>query len=166
VRLSAEIRYDADPEQVFAMLIDPEFQEAKCVATGSLEHEVDVSPDDDGSFVVISRRSMRTDLLPEFARAFVGSTVRLRETQRWQPAGVDGTRAGSVLVEIEGLPVRFTGSMALTPENGGCHQPIEGDIKASIPLLGGRIEKAAEPAVLAAIRVEQRTGTEWLAART
>jgi hypothetical protein len=163
VRLSAEIRYDVDPEQVFSMISDPDFQEAKCVATGSLEHEVDVSEDDDGVVAVYSRRTMPTDQLPDFARSFVGRTVMLRETQRWQPSATDGTRTGSVLVEIEGVPVRFTGSMVLTPDGEGCHQPIEGDLKASVPLVGGRIEKAAAPAVLAAIRVEQRTGTAWLA---
>jgi uncharacterized protein YndB with AHSA1/START domain len=164
VRLSAEIRYDAGPQQVFRMIVDPAFQEAKCAATGSVEHEVDVSPHDDGGATVFSRRTMPTDHIPEVVRAFLGATVKLHETQRWDAETADGARTGSIVVEIEGVPVRFTGSMALTPDGGGTHQPIEGEIKASLPLFGSRIESAAEPAVLAAIRVEQRTGTAWLAA--
>ena len=42
---------------------------------------------------------------------------------------------------------------------------IAGDLKASIPLLGGRVEKAAAPAVVEAIRAEERTGQRWLADR-
>jgi hypothetical protein len=33
-----------------------------------------------------------------------------------------------------------------------------------VPIVGGRIEKAVEPALQAAIRVEQREGRAWLAA--
>jgi hypothetical protein len=163
VRLSAEIRYQADPKAVFRMLVDPAFQEAKCVATGSLEHEVDVSEHDDGGATVYSRRTMPTDRVPDFVRSFVGSTVHLAETQHWQAADADGARAGSITVEIEGIPVRFTAATALAADRDGTQQPIEGEIKASVPLFGGRIERAVEPAVRAAIRVEQRTGTEWLA---
>ena len=166
MRLSAEIRYGADPGTVFGMIADPAFQEAKCVATGSLEHEVDVRDDADGGTTIFSRRTMPTDQMPDFVRSFVGATVHLAETQRWAAAAPDGTRAGSITVEIEGVPVRFSASTALTADGGGTHQPIEGELKASVPLFGGRIEKAAEPAVRAAIRVEQRTGDEWLATRT
>ena len=37
------------------------------------------------------------------------------------------------------------------------------NLKASVPLIGGKIEKAVEPALLAAIKVEQREGRAWLA---
>ncbi|MDQ1289044.1 MAG: hypothetical protein QG622_2610 [Actinomycetota bacterium] len=163
MRFSAEIRYDADPRQVFRMIVDHEFQEAKCLASGSLEHDVEVAEHSDGGAVVISNRTMPTDHLPDFARSLVGATVHLRETQRWRPASPDGTRTGSIEVEIHGVPVRFVGSLALAPDGSGTRWPIEGELTASVPLLGGRIERAAEPAVLAGIRVEQRTGTSWLA---
>jgi hypothetical protein len=39
---------------------------------------------------------------------------------------------------------------------------LQADLKASIPLIGGRIEKACAQAVLAAIKVEERTAGEWL----
>jgi hypothetical protein len=163
--VSSEIRYEADPGRVFSMIIDPGYQEAKCAASGSLEHEVDVSTQDDGSAVVISHRTLPTDDFPDFVRSFVGSSIRLHETQRWQAPAADGSRSGSIEVELHGAPVRFTGSVALTTDGSGTYWPVEGELKASLPFLGGKIEKAAEPAVLAAIRIEQTTGTTWLAGR-
>jgi hypothetical protein len=163
VRLSAEIWFEADPHRVFLMIVDPAFQEAKCVASGSVEHVVDISKHVDGSVTVVSRRTMPTDHLPDFARSLVGSTVQVHETQRWQPPSTDGSRAGSIEVEIHGAPVRFRGSVALAANGTGTRWPIEGEIKASVPFIGSKIEKAAEPAVLAGIRIEQRTGTTWLA---
>jgi Protein of unknown function (DUF2505) len=165
VRLRDEIRYDADPRTVFRMIVDPGFQDAKCVATGALEYEVDVQEHPDGGATVVSRRTMPTNEIPDFVRSFVGSTIKLAETQRWAPETADGSRTGSIEVEIEGMPVRLTASTALTAAAGGTQQPIEGDLKASVPFLGGKIESAAEPAVRAAIRVEGRTGAKWLAER-
>jgi hypothetical protein len=42
---------------------------------------------------------------------------------------------------------------------------IEGELKASVPLVGGRIEKAAAPAVAGAFHGEGETGRRWLAER-
>jgi hypothetical protein len=163
VQLSADIRYDADPERVFAMLIDPTFQEAKCVATGAIEHSVAVRQHDDGGATIVSRRNMPTHHVPDLVRPLLGDLLVLVETQEWSGAGADCSRTGSIRVEIHGAPVRFSASTALAADGAGTHQPIAGDVTAAVPLFGGRIEKAAAPAVTAAIRVEQRTGITWLA---
>jgi hypothetical protein len=168
VRLTAEIRYDATPEQVFEMLTDPVFQQRKCAGTGALSYDVDVVAE--GEVVTVtSTRELPTDAIPEFVRSFVGSTLAVRQVERWSPAGADGTRVGSVSVEIAGAPVRFTGRVRMVAGNspGGAStvQAIDGDLKASLPLIGGRIEKAVEPAIRSAIKAEQRTGTAWLAGR-
>ena len=46
----------------------------------------------------------------------------------------------------------------------GTRIDLDGDLKAKIPLLGGKIEKAAEGPILGAIEKEQEVGTAWLAA--
>jgi hypothetical protein len=52
--------------------------------------------------------------------------------------------------------------LSLSVGGEGCVETIEGDLKARIPLLGSKIEQAAEPAIRGAIRVESRTGKAWL----
>ena len=164
MRLSAEIRYDADPATVFAMLADPDFQERKCAATGALDHEVEIEEYEDGGAAIRTNRTMPTDQVPDFVRTFVGSTLAVVEVDDWQAAAADGSREGTTVVEIKGSPVRLAAAMTLRPDGGGSRQTIDGDIKAAVPLVGGRIEKAVEPALQAAIRVEQREGRAWLAA--
>ena len=163
MRLSAEIRYDAEPAAVFAMLVDPDFQERKCAATGALDHEVEIEEYGDGSAGIRTSRTMPTDQVPDFVRTFVGQTLNVVQVDDWQPAATDGSRDGTAVVEIKGAPVRLAAGMTLRPDGGGTRQTIDGDLKASVPLLGGRIEKAIEPALQAAIRVEQREGRVWLA---
>ena len=162
MRLSAEIRYDADPATVFAMLVDPDFQERKCAATGALDHEVEIEEYGDGGAAIRSDRTMPTDNVPDFVRTFVGQTLTVVQVDDWQPATGDGSRDGTIVVEIKGAPVRLAGSLTLRPDGTGTRQTIDGDLKASVPIVGGRIEKAIEPALQAAIRVEQREGRAWL----
>jgi Protein of unknown function (DUF2505) len=165
VRLRAEIRYDAAPNDVFAMLTDAAFQERKCAATGALESEVEIERFADGGATIRTRRTMPTEQVPDFARTFVGRTLDIVQVDDFGAPDGEGRRDGTVVVEIKGAPVRFAGSLALGPSTPGTLQALDGDIKASVPLVGGRLERALEPALQAAIRVEQREGTAWLAAR-
>ena len=162
MRLRAEIRYDADPAAVFAMLTDATFQERKCAATGALESEVEIERFQDGGATIRTRRTMPTDQIPDFARSFVGRTLDVVQVDDLGAPDAAGRRDGSIVVEIKGAPVRFAGSLALDASGSGTVETIDGDIKASVPLVGGRLERALEPALQAAIRVEQREGTAWL----
>jgi hypothetical protein len=60
------------------------------------------------------------------------------------------------------------GTLALRPDGPDGENAVarlQADLKASIPLIGGRIEKACAQAVLAAVQVEERTAGEWLTAQ-
>ena len=78
-------------------------------------------------------------------------------------ASSDGGRDGSLVVEVAGAPVTLRAKVRLVPGGSSTAMTIDGDLKASIPLLGGQVERAAAPAVIHAIRGEGRTGDRWLA---
>jgi hypothetical protein len=176
VRLTAEIRYAADPMTVFGMLTDQEFQERKLTGTGAVSHQVSVHPTPDGGAVVSSSRALPTDQVPDAFRALVGERLTIRQTETWGPADASGARTGTLEVSVAGTPVRLTASLSLSlsgsdggsPPSGatspaGCLERVDGELKARVPLVGARIEKAAEPAVRAAIQAEERIGRAWLA---
>ena len=161
MRITATIDYAATPQEVFAMLADDEFQSVKCQATGAIEYEVSVTADGDHT-LIISRRTLPADSLPDFARSIVGQTLLVIETHRWGPAAHDGSREGSLQVEVASTPVGLSGVLALMPGGLGAIQSVEGDLKARIPLIGGKVEQAAAPVIRSAIDVERRTGEAWL----
>jgi hypothetical protein len=175
MRLTARLDYpDADPETVFTMLADPAFLVRTCEATGALSHEVDVSavPGAGGSgsgvTVLTTVRVLPTDRVPDLVRSLVGQQLTVRRVDTWQTAAADGSRRGRIEVAIVGTPVSLTGTLHLAPvgagpggTGGGTVETVDGELTASVPLLGGRIAKAAEPAVRAAIEVEQRIGATW-----
>jgi hypothetical protein len=57
----------------------------------------------------------------------------------------------------------MTGTLRMAPGGSGTRIDVDGDLKAKIPLLGGKVEKAAEQPILSAIDKEQEVGTAWLA---
>jgi hypothetical protein len=162
VKFTADIRYDAAPADVFAMITTPDFQHQVCRATGAIDHSVDIE-DAGGGATITTTRTLPGDDLPDFVRKFVGSTLHVMRVDHWGAADESGARTGTVVVEIKGAPVRLTGSIALTSDGSGSAQRVDGDLKASVPLVGGKIEKTAEPAIRAAIAKEQEIGNGWLA---
>lgn len=162
MKISALIDYVATPHEVFAMLANEDFQNRKCMATGALRHTVSVTAQGDRT-ILVSTRDLPSDRFPHFVRSMVGDTLNVTETQGWGPSEDDGTRHGTLTVEIAGAPVHLHGTLSLKPEGPGTVEIIEGDLKASIPFLGGKVEEAAAPAIQSAIRVEGETGAVWLA---
>ena len=161
MKISTTFDYAATPQQVFAMLADTEFQNRKCIATGAVSHSVSVSPQGDRT-VIVNHRDMPTDSFPDFVKSMVGATLTVTETQDWGPPGPDGSRQGRITVDLGGAPVDLVGVLSLAPVGRGSLESVDADLKARIPLIGGKIEKAAAPAIESAISVERETGQAWL----
>ena len=165
MRVTAEIRYSATPGDVFAMITDKSFQERKLGQTGALSWDVQVRLETGGGAVVTSRRAMPTDQIPDAFRTFVGKQVVISQTETWGPPGADGARTGTLVVELGDAPIRMNASLSLVVASPGTVERVDGELKARVPLIGGKIERSAEPAVRAAIAAEERIGVAWLAER-
>lgn len=161
MQVTAQIPYPAAPAAVFAMLTDEKFLRQVCEATGAVKYEVEVQTNSLGAGVT-TRRELPTDQIPDFIQRFVGQTLTVLRVDRWEAAAADGSRQGTITVEIVGAPVRMTGTLSLSPDGTGTVEDVDGDLKASVPLIGGKIEKAAEPAVRSALRKEEQLGLAWL----
>jgi hypothetical protein len=141
-----------------------QFQNLKCKATGALSHTVSITTQGERTLIVTTRE-LPSDRFPHFVKSMVGDTLHVTETQDWGRSDADRTRLGLLTVDIAGAPVHLHGTLALAPGGPGSVEVIEGNLKARIPFLGGRVEEAAAPAVQSAIRVEGETGATWLATR-
>lgn len=154
MRLTRRERLAATPEQVYELLTDPAFQEAKCAATTDHGgHTVEVTEGAGGRRVRTSRQ-LPSDGLPDAARSFVGDTLTVVEVYEWAAPGPDGTRAASVALHVTGAPLTLTGTLRLEPHATGSAQVLDADLEARVPLIGGRIERAAAEPIGAAIDVE------------
>jgi hypothetical protein len=161
VKVTAQIRFAADPAATFAVLVDKAFQEEVCRATGSVGTEVSIDESAGGATIRTSRELPTADF-PDFLRKFVGDTVHVVRVDSWGPAAADGARDGTITVEIKGAPVRLSGTITLRAQGGETVEDVQGDLKASVPLLGGKIEKAVAPSIRGAVGKEEEVGGRWL----
>jgi hypothetical protein len=153
MELTTHADYDATPDEVFAVISDPDFVAAKTKEMSVADHSGAVTTRGDTT-VITTKRTLPTDDLPDIARKFVGEVLILLEEQEWGPAGADGSRRADVRLKVEGAPVSLKGTIHLAPKGKGATQDLRADLTAKVPLMGGTIEKAAAPAIVAGIGYE------------
>lgn len=140
--LSAHLALPADPAGAFVLVTDPAYVERVATATGGHDVEVSVSRSDDGSATTVSARTMPANL-PSYAKAFVGDTIRLTETRVFGAPAADGSRDGAFTVDFGSTPISITGTLRLAPQGPASVLGIEAGITASVPFVGGKVERIA-----------------------
>jgi uncharacterized protein DUF2505 len=163
MQLSTEISYPGTtPDDAFALVVDPKFRAAVCEATLALAYDVGIDETDDGGASVRVDRTVPAQV-PDFVKKLVGETLDVRQTEDWSAADTDGSRTADIRIEIVGQPAAMTGTIVLEQTSDGCREVVSGQVKVSIPFLGGKIEPEVAKAIVTAMKVEQKTGREWLA---
>jgi uncharacterized protein YndB with AHSA1/START domain len=139
-RLHLEYHYDAEIETVYALITDPDFVTRKYVALGGTDVAVDSSAEDDGGCEVVTKRTVTVDL-PGFAKRVMTPSNTTVQIETWAAADGLGNRVCTYSVEVQGIPSRITGTVTLSADAGGTKQEIRAEVKVSIPLIGGKLEK-------------------------
>jgi len=162
MRMQVTHHFDADVETVYALMSDPDFCMRKYADAGATDIQVDSDQRDDGPKLV-SRRKLTVDL-PGFAKKVMQPTNTVVQTDQWSTGG-DGTRTCAYSVEVQGVPSRIDGTVTLAPDGSGTKQDVQAEVKVSIPLLGGRLEKFAVDNGVKALEHEAAFTAKELASR-
>lgn len=161
-RVSAKVSVPAGPDAAFEQQCTPEYQVWKLEQMFGTEIEVQVTPSADGGAVIIHTRSMQATL-PSVAKKFVGETIRVTETHTWGPAQSDGQRVGTLVAEVKGAPLTVGGELALRTTAEGSAVEVVANIKANVPLVGGKLEELVGDMLVKAVNKESELAAEWLA---
>lgn len=159
--LHAEQRFPATPDEVAAMLADEVFVRRWCEATHAVSVTVSVTGGPPEAFTVTTTRAYPTDTFPSFARRFLGDALAISQTDRWSAAG-DGTWTGQSEVATTGAPARMQARTSLVPDGQLTRQVVDGQLKASIPFVGAKVEQLMHEAITGALGVMEITGRDWL----
>jgi len=164
VRVTTREELAGTVEEVYALFTDVAFQEAKCLATtdDANHFSVDVSGGPAGERVR-TERHLRSQGLPDVAKSFVGEHLTIIEVQDWSAPAGDGSRQSAVDMHVKGAPLTLKGTLRLEPTASGTVKVLDAELKAHVPFIGGRIEKAAAEPIKAAIEIETGLLREWLA---
>lgn len=135
-----EQKYGAPIEQVFALLTDPAWLEARSLALGELAAKVKAKKSAKGATVSMTRRVKRD--LPALVAKVLPSESDLQFVEAWAKDG-DGY-TGTLAMDVVGQPVKMSAEFSLQPAGKGCVYRIEHHTKCSIPLLGGPVARFAQ----------------------
>lgn len=152
MEISATHQYPQPLAEAFAMLTDPAFLEAVCIATDPLDYSVYVEGLRTGT-----RRTMKNHASIE---RFTGPTITVTDEISWAEAEGD-VRTGSTLVTVEGMPVTLRGTVALTPSGSGTSLTYAGDLTVAVPLFGAALERQAAPLLLEALERQSKVAQTW-----
>ncbi len=162
MKIEHTLTYDGDPATVFAVLIDPDYVEEKCWATYATEAGVTVEPDGDG-VIIRTVRSLPAKV-PSYAKSFVGDSIEVDQTETWGSPAEDGSRHGTVEATFSGTPMKVKGTLRLEPaEDGSTTLILLGDVKAGIPLVGGKLEGFASDQIVKGLDREAAAANARLA---
>jgi len=142
MRMQVTHHFDGEADRVYKLITDPGFLERKFAASGARDISVDCTDGPDGARHVVIRRHVTVDL-PGFAKKFIQPTNSLVQTEDWAAPDGDGRRVCTYRIDVQGVPSHIDGTVTLTPDGGKTRQDVEAEVKVSIPLVGGKLEKLA-----------------------
>lgn len=137
-----EQKYSAPADKVYALLTDPKWLEARCLALGELSASVKVKKAAGGGVVVTMKRRVERDLPALIAKVLPAESDLVLE-EKWS-AEEDGTRTGTMTLDIVGQPVTMSAEFELAPAGKGSVYRITHRCRSSIPLVGGTVAKFAQ----------------------
>lgn len=135
-----EQKYAAPIDEVYALLTDAKWLEARCLALGELAAKVKVKKTAKGATLSMDRRVKRD--LPALVAKVLSPEAELLFEETWSKDG-DGY-LGELSMDIKGQPVTMTAEFSLQPAGKGCVYRIQHLARCGIPLIGGPIAKYAQ----------------------
>ena len=159
-KLSNTDRYSATPDQMIAIMSDPDYLTAKYTALGDKTFTVDTQTATDDSLDLKVSRSVDADL-PGALKKVMGDTNDLVQTESWSTGGA--TKTAVVTIDAPGKPITITANFQISPVGDSeCDYTVDFEIKSSIPLAGGKIEKMVKAENVAMLPKEKAFNDKWL----
>lgn len=132
------IDYPLPRERVFDCFANTDFIHAKYAGQGASQIMLlDAAQSGDEFRFTFSRDVPVQVDVPAFARSLVPATITLVQTDIWNRA----TGVGSLDIVFKGMPVSLHCAMTLDDRGEHALQTLDFDIRVSVPLVGGKLEK-------------------------
>lgn len=138
-----ELRYPAPPAVVFDLVFRGSFQLELIAYLGGHEPEVveEVTTEAGGLRLVVRQRASVE--LPGFVKKVMPGDTTVTQTYEWSPASETGERKGSWSAQAKGAPIHLGGPTELIADGDATVHLYLGQAKASVPIVGGRLESFA-----------------------
>ena len=159
-RFEHRATFAATADDVLSTLVDQAFLTARVRDIGGksaalLDHEL---AGDTAAFRL--RQGVDAGRLPSAVRSILNGDLVVEREERWR--GFESAGRAT----IGGVPAQISSRGQLAGRGGGSELLIRAEVKVSIPLLGGKIEKVVVEQVTKLLAAEAEYAEKWLSERT
>jgi hypothetical protein len=162
--LSGKTTVNHPVDRVIAAMTSEDFQRQVAADFGGTLVSQTVEGDITGPFTLTVERLAPTDRVPDFAKKFIGSSVSFTQVDQYSAPAADGSRTAETKVSIKGAPISVSGQQVLRPVGEGTELELTGNVASSIPFVGGKLAKFAEPVIGKVLNRQAAAIDAWLAA--
>lgn len=148
-------------QDVFTALVDESYLRDRLAVLGGTDARLVSYDAADGRTSYQLKQGVSAEHLPSVAKGLLGGDLVIHRAEVWTGAGTTGT----VEVTINGVPGKLDGTLVLADHAGGSSLTLTGQVKVSIPLMGGKLETMIAEQVAKLLDKENEFTTEWLANR-
>ena len=136
--LNVTQHYDGPPEEIFALLNDPDFIAGRLEDSGAPDAKVMTVDSTADGVRIVTRQSIPASVLPSMVASMLQGDPATERTEDWHFDGEVYVAQFSVIVK--GAPATIKGTMTLAPAGAGSTLVVKGEAAVPIPLFGGKIE--------------------------
>jgi len=142
--LSSSRSLSVAPQAAFDALISRENAQAVADRVGGGLESHEVTETASGTRTVTAF-TLPADRLPDMVAKLMSNGVTVTLEESWSAPAADGARTSTITANVKGAPIKVSGTESLVAEGTGTVLSLQGEVSSSIPFLGGKISKAAEP---------------------
>jgi len=160
-RIEHRAEFGHPVDLVYAVLTDEGFLRERLTAIGGRSVELVSYAGDQDGMKAVTRQGIDAQHLPGAVRKVAPGGMTIERTETWDGGG-NGRYRGTVDASVGGFPGSLRGNTALRTRTGGSELLLDGTVKVSIPLLGGKIEDVIIEQVGRLLRLEAEFAIRWL----
>ena len=134
---SVERELPKPPSELYDVAMGDEFQSLRASELGGTAPPTVTPTSGRGNRVEMTRR-IPPEKLPSAVRKFLPKNAAARQVDDWVEITEDGSR-GTWTAEVPGAPVTIGGRYDVARTAGGSLFRVTGEVKVSIPVVGGKI---------------------------
>lgn len=158
--------YPTAPAELFAVLVDPEYLQARQERFGGVG--APVIETDGQTTTVTTVRQLPLDKVPAAFRSFVGDG-QVEQIDTWRVGdtrpGADAEIRGEWRASVGTAPATIDGTHAISAADDGSHYEITTNVSVKIPFFGGKVEEQIMGYLEHLIGKEQAYLADWVAER-
>lgn len=163
-RFSHSVHLGGPLEAVHAAYADEAYWADRLRSVGTAKDSLDALDVSGDSINVTVTQYISESDIPELARKVLSGDLRLQRTVQY--SGFDGeTMSGTSRAEAAGGIGVITGEIESVAHGDAAVDSVSGQVKVSIPLLGGKLEKMVVQHITGLFTAEYAHLNGWLGAR-